>query len=681
VGTAVTDTLIGQLVDGRYRVRARIARGGMATVYEASDERLHRPVALKVMHPDLAEDDEFVQRFIAEARSAAALSRDRTIVTVFDQGASDGIVWLALELVQGHTLRQLMAERGRLDARTALAVMDPVLTALGAAHDAGIVHRDVKPENVLIGDDGHVQVADFGLAHAVSTAAQPPRSAATRGLLLGTVAYISPEQALGQPATQASDVYAAGVMLFELLTGHPPHDGPTDYVIVRKHVDEDVPHPSTEVDGVPAEVDALVAMATTRSPTERFADAGAFLGAVRRTRKALERDPSSRPTGPLTALGAAALGGAALGAAAASNTAQSQAPRSSTNPINHSTTSLDPVPGGPSTQVTVPPSEVHPAGAGYVTGSGEGDADDPVDPFTTPPAKPRARRRVLRLLVMVLLVGLVGGGAWWWLQGRMIETPALVGMTLAQAEQVAADDGLAVTVIGEEYSESIPAEAVVATDPSDGSSVAPGETVGLVMSLGPERYDVPAITGLSRDDAQAALDELTLVTGEVTRRYSGDVAQGLVISQDPGPGTEVKRGAEVSFVVSRGQRPIEVPDVVGKPQTDAVAEIEDARLVAEISEQFSDDVDKGRVISQSPVDGTLFRGDTVSIVVSLGPETIEVPDVEGRGAEEAKATLEDAGLTVRTIVLLPAGPNDVLRQAPAEGSTVRVGSEVTIYIF
>ena len=650
MGTAVTDALIGQLVDGRYRVRTRIARGGMATVYEASDERLNRPVALKVMHPDLAEDDEFVQRFIAEARSAAALSRDRTIVTVFDQGASDGIVWLALELVRGHTLRHLMVERTRLDARTALAVMDPVLTALAAAHDAGIVHRDVKPENVLIGDDGHVQVADFGLAHAVSTAAQAPRSAATRGLLLGTVAYISPEQALGQPATQASDVYAAGVMLYEMLTGHPPHDGPTDYVIVRKHVDEDVPAPSTEVDGVPAEVDALVAMATTRSPTERFADAGAFLGAVRRTRKALERNPTSTPTGPLTVLGAAA---------AAGTTTEQTAPRSSTNPIHHSTTSLDPVPVEPSTP---------PAGS---------DAD----PFTTPPRRRRAKRRMLRLLVMVLLVGLVGGGAWWWLQGRMIETPALVGMTLAQAERAAAADGLAVTVTGEEYSESIPADSVVATDPSGGSSVAPGESIGLVLSLGPERYDVPSITGLSREDAAAALDELTLVAGEVTRRYSEDVARGLVISQDPAAGTQVRRGAEVAFVLSRGQRPIDVPDVVGQPQDAAVADIEGARLIAEVGEQYSTEVDRGLVISQDPADGTLFRGETVSIVVSLGPETIEVPDVEGRDADDATAELEEAGLTVRSVVLLPAGPNNVLRQAPAEGSTVRVGSEVTIYIF
>ena len=656
----MTDTLIGRLVDGRYRVISRIARGGMATVYEASDERLNRPVALKVMHPDLAEDDEFVQRFIAEARSAAGLSRDRAIVTVFDQGASDGIVWLALELVRGRTLRAVLAERGRLDARTALAVMEPVLTALAAAHDAGIVHRDVKPENVLVGDDGHIQVADFGLAHAVSTAGQAPRSAATRGLLLGTVAYISPEQALGQPATQASDVYSAGVMLYEMLTGHPPHDGPTDYVIVRKHVDDDVPPPSLAVADVPTEVDALVGMATTRSPAERFGDAGAFLSAVRRTRKALERDPSAPSGGTIRALGVA-------GAATA-------APPRHTNPINHSTTSLDSLPAEPTVHATVPPGQVSPTG-------GDDSTDDPIDPFATPPRRPRAKRRLLRLVALLAIVGLVGGGSWWWFQGRLVETPGMVGMSVAEAERAAAEAGLGVAVVSEEYSESIPAEAVVATQPAGGESVEPGSTVGLVLSIGPERYDVPSIVGASRDDAEQALAELTLVPGEVTRRYSEEVARGLVISQTPAPGTEVKRGAEVSFVLSRGRRPIEVPVVTGDPQGRAVSAIEDAGLVAQVGEQFSTEVDKGRVISQDPSEGTLFRGDTVSIVVSLGPETIEVPDVEGRDANDAQAELEEAGLTVRTVVLLPAGPNNVLRQAPAEGSTVRVGSEVTIYIF
>jgi beta-lactam-binding protein with PASTA domain len=282
---------------------------------------------------------------------------------------------------------------------------------------------------------------------------------------------------------------------------------------------------------------------------------------------------------------------------------------------------------------------------------------------------------------MIAAVGLIGGGGWWWLQGRLVETPAMVGMTVAEAESAAQAVGLAVTVDGQEYSESIPAEAVVATDPPAGSSLAPGEGVGLIVSLGPERYDVPTIVGLSQADAEAALADLTLVAGEVTSDFSEDVAEGLVIAQNPEAGTEVKREAAVSFVVSKGRQPIEVPSVVGEARGDAVAAIEEAELVAQVGEAYSTDVEKGRVISQNPSDGTLFRGEPVSVVVSLGPETIQVPDVEGKDAADAKAELEAAGLTVRTVVLLPAGPNNVLRQAPAEGSTVRVGSEVTIYVF
>jgi serine/threonine-protein kinase len=629
----------------------------MATVYEASDERLGRDVALKVMHPDLAEDEEFVHRFIAEARAAAALSRVPTIVTVFDQGASDGMVWLALELVRGRTLRRVIAERGRLDPRTALAVLEPVLAALATAHDAGIVHRDVKPENVLVGDDGHVQVADFGLAHAVTAAPHASRGLATRGMLLGTVAYISPEQALGQPATRASDVYAAGIMLYEMLTGHPPHDGPTDYVVVRKHVDEDVAPPSAEVPDVPAEIDGLVAMATARDPARRLPDATAFLGALRRTRRALDRDGGARSTDPVAALGAPPATPADADAAATT---------SDTNPIHHSTTALDPVAPDPDVAATVPPSAAPPA---------------PADPFRTPPKPPKRRRRVGVRLAVVLALLAAMAGVWWWFDGRLVPTPTLVGMTVAQAEEAVQQVGLQAEVTGQEYSETIPADAVVASDPGAGARVAPGQTVSLVVSRGPERYQVPSLVGATRDEADQALAELTLVPGEVTEAFDEQVEQGRVITQDPAPGTEVKRAAVVGYVISKGREPIDVPQVVGQSLPDATAAIEGAQLSVSVGEAYSDDVPEGVVISQEPTAGTLFRGDTVSVVVSLGPENVQVPDVEDEDAEEAKAALESVGLTVRTITVLPAGPNEVLRQAPAAGNTVRVGSEVTIYVF
>ncbi len=664
------DALVGRLVDGRYRVGPRIARGGMATVYEATDERLGRAIALKVMHPDLAEDRDFVARFISEARSAAALSRHRTIVTVFDQGASDGLVWLALELVRGRTLRELLRQHGRLDAPTALAVMEPVLTALAAAHDAGIVHRDVKPENVLIGDDGHVQVADFGLAHAVTASSHPHRGLTTRGLMLGTVAYISPEQALGQTATPRSDVYAAGIVLDELLTGHPPFDGPTDYVVVRRHVEDDVPPPSLEVPGVPPAVDALVANATARDTQRRYPDAAAFLAAMRQARQALP--PGTVPGTPAADVDHPGPSAEPAAVAAAAGVLVGAARGFDTNPLHGTTATLQTLdPDGAAA--------LEGGAGGQDGGLPGGGAPPPENPFEVPP-RPRRRRRG-RMVLLLALVAAVVGGLLWWSTAQAVPVPSFVGMTVEQAQRVAERDGLVVQTIGEQFSETIERGRVVSSDPDEGGSVAPGGTVGLVISRGPERYEVPDVVGATQRQAERALDRLTLVPGEVTRAFDEAVPQGRVVSQNPTPGTSVRRETPVSFVVSRGPRPIRVPDVVGDSVEQAVAEIEQAGLVASVRKEFSDEVERGFVVSQRPGDGTLVAGDTVTVVASLGPRTVSVPDVEGEDAAEAEAELREAGLTVRRIEVLPAGPNQVLRQAPAGDQVVRVGSEVTIYVF
>jgi len=713
VDAAGEDPLVGRLVDGRYRISARIARGGMATVYQAADQRLGRDVALKVMHPDLAEDHDFVARFITEARASASLSRHRTIVTVFDQGASDGLVWIALELVHGRTLRRVLAERGRLDQVRALAVAEQVLTALAAAHAAGIVHRDVKPENVLVGDDGHVQVADFGLAHAVTASSHPHRGLTTRGLMLGTVAYISPEQAQGQPASLRSDVYSAGVMLSEMLTGHPPHTGATDYLVVQKHVQDDVPPPSAEVPGIAPEVDRLVTTATARAPEARYGDAGAFLAAVRAARTALGQDgPAASVLTPAheddhthlavasamgVLVGASAAGLAGTGAAAGASGAAGAVQSADTDPIHHSTTALTPVPvaagGGGSGSASAsgtPVADGSSTGAG-APAAGRTDPADPFDatgtpeglpddPFATPPP-PARRRRWGRRLLLVALVGAVLAGLWWWVDGRMLPAPSLVGLTVEQAQAAAQEVGLTTEQVGEAFSETVPAGAVASTDPVAGARIAPGDTIALVVSRGPERYEVPDLRGQTQEQATATLAGLTLLPGTIGEAYDEQVPAGQVVSQDPAPGAQVRRETPVSFVLSLGREPIGVPVVTGQGRDEAVAAVEAAGLVAQLSEQYSTEVARGVVISQQPAEGTLFRGDPVALVVSLGPETVQVPDVEGDDAADAQATLEAAGLVVRRVELLPAGPNDVLRQAPAAGQTVKVGSEVTIYVF
>jgi serine/threonine-protein kinase len=285
------------------------------------------------------------------------------------------------------------------------------------------------------------------------------------------------------------------------------------------------------------------------------------------------------------------------------------------------------------------------------------------------------------MVLLLALVAAVVGGLLWWSTAQAVPVPSFVGMTVEQAQRVAERDGLVVQTIGEQFSETIERGRVVSSDPDEGGSVAPGGTVGLVISRGPERYEVPDVVGATQRQAERALDRLTLVPGEVTRAFDEAVPQGRVVSQNPTPGTSVRRETPVSFVVSRGPRPIRVPDVVGDSVEQAVAEIEQAGLVASVRKEFSDEVERGFVVSQRPGDGTLVAGDTVTVVASLGPRTVSVPDVEGEDAAEAEAELREAGLTVRRIEVLPAGPNQVLRQAPAGDQVVRVGSEVTIYVF
>ena len=292
VDATAVDPLVGRLLDGRYRIESKIARGGMATVYVGRDTKLDRVIALKVMHPHLAQDDDFVRRFIGEAKAAAALSHPN-VVAVYDQGADGANVFLAMEYLPGKTLRDLLDERGRLSAREAVDILQPVLSALGAAHRAGLIHRDVKPENVLLTTDGQIKVADFGLARAESDSKQTKT-----GVMIGTVAYMAPEQVINGQADARSDVYAAGILLFELITGRQPHRADTPLSVAYKHVNEQVPLPSSLVPGVPQRIDALVASATNRDPARRPSDANHFYALLSDTSLALPAQGLTPPPSP-----------------------------------------------------------------------------------------------------------------------------------------------------------------------------------------------------------------------------------------------------------------------------------------------------------------------------------------------------------------------------------------------
>jgi beta-lactam-binding protein with PASTA domain/tRNA A-37 threonylcarbamoyl transferase component Bud32 len=631
VDTTVSDPLVGQLLDGRYRVGRRHARGGMATVYEAHDNRLDRTIALKVMHPSLAEDEEFVSRFIREARSAARLSH-ANVVAVYDQGADQGHVYLAMEMVRGRTLRDLMRERGNLSPRQALEVMEPVLAALGAAHAAGLVHRDVKPENVLLSDDGRVKVADFGLARAVTGATN---HSTTSGVLMGTVAYLSPEQVTKGTADPRSDVYAAGILLFELLTGSKPYDGETAIQVAYRHVHDDVPPPSTLVPGLAAELDHLVARATNRVPDQRPADARVFLAEVSSARRAMS-------DGELDVLGPA----------------------------------LSAIQGRPDQTLVVDLSQRPYAAAR------RGDTG----PMSAPPGAGHARRRSrgpLALLVVLVLAVVLSGAAWFVAYGPLstTTTPSLLGKTTAQAEAIAKRDGLSVKVVDHQFDEVVAKDLVLSTDPKGGSPVDKGGTIELTLSSGPERYAVPNVVGKSEEVATRELDRHLTVQREES--FSQKVPDGSVISTDPVAGEELKPDTAVTMVVSKGPKPVAVPNVVGQPVDQARAAIEGVGLVPKVTMKFNETVPKDAVISQSPEGGagqTAGKGTDVELVVSKGPPLVHVPGVVGKNVGEAQALIAAAGL-VPAVQQLPGGPGTVLNQSPNGDEKAPKGSTVTLYVF
>ncbi|TDD63975.1 Stk1 family PASTA domain-containing Ser/Thr kinase [Jiangella aurantiaca] len=693
---SVSDAPVGRLLDGRYRIEALLARGGMATVYKATDTRLDRPVALKIMHAELAADDDFVARFINEARAVAQLS-DPNVVNVFDQGEDDGAVYLAMEYIHGRTLRDVLHERGRLGADLALEVTESVLSALAAAHRAGIVHRDVKPENVLVGNDGRVKVADFGLARANSTS-----SKTTRGLL-GTVSYISPEQALGERATPRSDVYSAGIMLYELLTGKTPHEGPTDFVIVRSHIDDDVPPPSEAVPLPPA-VDELVLTATAREALQRYADAAAFLAAVRSTRATIAGLPLPEPDDDpeLTAVHAEPRdsAGVTVDEALAGTVLAGQVDR--VEPVEDETADDDiPPVDDRAGEVSRPGSTRRIDAPLSIRFTEDETADDapPAGVRADRQADARARtaghrrteqarsRRGLYLFLFVLLLAIgVATAAWWYGSGRWESTPSLLDLTAEQAEARAEENGFTAVNGGEEFSETVEAGLVLSTEPEPGERLLGGGEITYVLSLGPERYEVPELVGRTVDEANQLAEPLSMTIRVDDEVYDDEVEAGLILTQSVAPGEEVRRDTEIAVTVSRGPEPVEIEDFTGRPAEEAQAALAEAGFQVNTVEQNSNDVPAGVVISQDPAEGTGFRQDEITIVVSLGPELIEVPNVRGERVERAEEILREAGFEVEVVNLFPDfsdnGRGDrIQNQEPAAGEQHPPGTTIRIIHF
>ena len=667
----VGDPLTGRLLDGRYRIGPRVARGGMAGVYEAMDLRLDRTVAVKVMHPGLGDDEEFAARFVREARAAARLSHPN-VVAVYDQGDDDGTVFLAMELVSGHTLRDVVRKESPMAPLRALALVEPVLSALAAAHRAGLVHRDVKPENVLIATEpetgaSRVKVADFGLAKAVSADTQ---HTATGGVLIGTVSYLAPELVVDGRADARADVYAVGVMLYELLTGAKPHEGESPIQVAYKHVHEDVPAPSLRADGVPRYVDALVARATARDRAQRPADAAVLLHQVHRVSQAL-----------------------ATGVQEDAELEADLRPR--THVGGAEDTRADPFEDADPTALAtvVAPREV--------VADDHGDHDDdhrttaiprepraPAAPPSAPEARPtrpprRSRRGPLLLVLALLAASAAGVGAYWFGWARYTMAPGVLGLGENAAVERLESAGLTAEIGDPAYSETVPEGRVLDTDPGPGERVLDGGTVTVVLSLGKERYDVPRLRGLTEERATDALEGTSLVVDEVTEVWSEQVPEGEVVRSDPPAGTTLRPDALVDLVVSKGPKPITVRSWVGEDATEAIAALKARGLEVDASEEeYSDTVAEGDVIAQDPETGTLMKGDTVTLVVSRGPELVEVPGgIVGSGVDAARDSLEDLGFEVR-VEQAPGslGLGFVFSMDPDSGDRVPRGSTITIYL-
>lgn len=681
------DHQFGRLLDGRYRIGPRIARGGMASVYEAVDTRLDRTVAVKVMHPGLGDattqDDSFARRFVREAKSAAGLSHPN-VVAVYDQGrdeSGDGTTYLVMEYVPGHTLRDTITKEAPMSPERALAILDPVLSALGTAHRTGLIHRDVKPENVLIADDGRIKVADFGLAKAVSAETQ---HTATNGVLIGTVSYLAPELVVEQRADARADVYAVGVILFELLTGTKPHTGETPIAVAYRHVHHDVPAPSSVVPGIPDYVDALVARATTRDPSLRPSDATVLLHHVRRVMHALHDGVREDPElvddllPPARPAGAGEIGSDTTPEPVSSlwdgtpdllpePRQQATRPRTPREPaLGRERTSVIAAPASPPPPSRPAPSRPVPAEGGR-------------------PVRERSRRGLVLALVLVVLVAGLAAGGYWFGWGRYTSTPGVVGLEQAAAETKLDDAGLGAEV-EQVYSDSVEPGVVVSTDPRPGDRILPGDEVTLTVSKGPEVYDVPDLSGLTVAEAEDRLAEVKMVLGRQVQRYSETVPKGQIVRSSPAFGSKESKAlpvdTAVAVVVSKGKQPIKVGDWVGKDAEKLEKSLEAKGLQVKVTDtEYSDDIPEGRVISHTPKSGVVYKGDEIGLVVSRGPELVTVPSVRYMSTDDAVEKLEDLGFKVKkeraTIYL---SGNVAWDTSPGSGTRARKGSTIVLYV-
>lgn len=606
--------LVGETLSHRYRLVARVAGGGMGEVYRGHDLLLDRSVAVKILQPSLASDPALVERFRAEARAAARLTHPN-IVGVHDWGCEgERTYYMVMEYVSGTDLRDVLVARGNLAPRQAVEIVASVCDALHVAHSKGLVHRDVKPENILLNRAGEVKVADFGIAIVADADRTSPG-----GMIPGTLRYLSPEQARGSDATAASDLWAAGAVLSELLTGLPPLQGAGGELLQRRAHEPPRP-PSSWDKNIPAELDEVVLRACALDPVDRFAGATEMAGALRRI--AADR----------------------LGDAPGVDTL-----------LDHETGEI---------------AVADPDMTSHMT---------PRRAAGRRRRRPRLKTLFAALIMLLLLAG-TAGAVNAFVMPQMVRVPDLEGLERATAERRAASVDLEVLVIGRENHMSIEKGSVVEQSPATGE-LEEGSTIELVLSLGPPKVRLPSLVGLKLDEATEKLEARDLFLGSTTKSYSPE-PEGTVIEQSESQG-KVVIGSEIDVVVSKGPEPLEVPDVSGVTEARAVARLEAAGFDPVPVEAYSDDVKVGRVISTSPGAGDIIgEGSKVEVYVSIGPEfeRLQMPDVRGKDVDAARSQLESLGLRVRIETPCGEGARTVVETDPIPGTAIYENDLVALFL-
>jgi serine/threonine-protein kinase len=634
--------LTGEIIDGRYQLLRQVATGGMASIYEGFDTRLDRKVAVKIMHPHLAQDEQFVERFIREAKAAAALSHPN-IVAVQDQGWNQSgtpAVFIVMEMVEGHTLREYLNEQGRLTYRDGIRFLLPVLSALAAAHKQGIVHRDIKPENILVSKEGRIKIADFGLAKGPLLGTT---MTAESSVILGSVSYLSPEQVQRGVADSRSDVYAVGITAFEIFTGKKPFEGAEPIQVAYMHVNERVPRISSIHSDIPADLDDLIYRATAGDADDRPRDATEFHSQLlainarlnpKENQLSLELDIPIKPMRP-------------------------EKKKSLRRRVKELTTPIPKV---------------------------EAEKSAPIAKETTSQIAKRkkASKRVRRnRKIAVGLAVAVGISGWYTLigPGSRVVVPSTVGATEAELTAALSPLGLTSIIVERRYSEDIEANRVIESIPAGGGKLDPGGTVKIVLSKGPERYAVPMLQGLTPEAAINLIQKSPLRVAPIIEVFDATVPKGYVISARPTVGTKVKRNTTITLTVSKGIEQVALASYVGKSGEQALNELTEAGFKVTSTYAFNETRLAGEVVSQNPAGGaTANKGGAVSLVISKGTQYSYIPNVYS--IEEAKAvkTLQDLGLKVIVKKIGKKSVKKVTNIVPKVGTKVKRGAAVTITV-